>query len=351
MIDVLVLDDSALMRSLLREIVDSQPDMRVVGAAADPYAAREMIKQLNPHVLTLDVELPKMNGLDFLEKLMRLRPMAVVMISSLTAAGSESTLRALELGAIDFVAKPALGVKDGVLALEAEIVEKIRIAAAARVTRLAPAVRAGEPLSPRSPLESTEKIVVVGASTGGTKALAQLVSALPADAPAMLIAQHMPEVFTNSFAQRLDAMSALAVKEAAEGERILPGHAYIAPGGMHLRVAKRGSNYVTAIGDDAPVNRHRPSVDALFLSAAASIGKNAIGVIMTGMGSDGAAGIRALHDAGAATIAQSEASCVVFGMPKSAIATGGVDVVVDLDAIAGEIYAQLSAKGGRAFRT
>lgn len=355
-IKVLIVDDSALIRALLREIIDAQPDMCAVGAAADPLAARELIKSLNPDVLTLDVEMPRMNGLDFLERLMRLRPMPVLMISSLTAAGSEATLRALELGAVDFVAKPALGISDGLASLAEELTDKIRAAAGARVSRLAPLVvdekRSADAVLPRrtNQLASTEKLIFIGASTGGTEAIARVVELLPPDAPGVCITQHMPPLFTKSYAARLDGLCQIQVKEAEDGERILPGHAYLAPGDRHLLVVRRGANYVCELSDGPPVARHRPSVDVLFRSAANVAGKNAIAAILTGMGDDGARGMHEMHQAGAYTIAQDERSCVVFGMPKAAIATGGVNAVVPLAAVAAKIMASVDALGKRAIR-
>jgi len=356
MIDVIVVDDSALMRRLLSEIINAQQDMRVVAKAQDAYAARDLIKRHNPQVLTLDIELPKMSGLDFLEKLMRLRPMPVLMISSLTARGSEATLRALELGAVDFVAKPSLGIENGVKELADEIVEKLRIIASARVSRfgarpIAAALPADAALPRRTArMASTEKLLIIGASTGGTEALATILEQLPHDAPAVLIAQHMPPVFTRTFAERLDRTCRIAVREAVDGERILPGHAYIAPGDLHLMVSRHGSNYVTALSTAPPVNRHRPSVDVLFRSAANVAGKNAIGIILTGMGSDGAEGLLEMREAGAHTIAQDEASCVVFGMPKSAIALGGACEVQPIGTIAAVVLERLTELGPRAIR-
>jgi two-component system, chemotaxis family, protein-glutamate methylesterase/glutaminase len=351
-IRVIVIDDSALIRRILTGIIDAQPDMEVVAAAPDPLVAREQIRALAPDVITLDVEMPKMDGISFLEKLMRLRPTPVVMVSTLTERGSETTLRALELGAIDFIAKPKIDIAQGMHDYAAEITDKIRIASAARVQRRAPAVepaRNADTVLPLRPAAgaSTEKLIIIGASTGGTEAIRHVLEPLPPDMPGIVIAQHMPEAFTRSFARRLDGLCRITVKEAEHGERILPGHAYIAPGHSHLLVRRSGANYVAELSQEAPVNRHRPSVDVLFRSAANQVGRNAIGVILTGMGKDGAAGMREMKDAGASTIAQDEHSCVVFGMPKEAIACGGVDDVLPLGAIARAVIAQVAQKGGR----
>lgn len=351
-ITVLCVDDSALIRQVMTEIINSQPDLQVVGVAADPLVARDMIKALNPDVLTLDVEMPRMDGLEFLEKLMRLRPMPVVMVSSLTERGSEIAMRALELGAVDFVTKPRLGMRDGLLQYADEIGDKIRAAACARVrarpVRSAAAPAALEPL--RKPFLSTEKLIVIGASTGGTEAIREVLQPLPADSPAVLIAQHMPSGFTRSFAQRLDGLCRIRVKEAEHGERVLPGHAYIAPGGWHLALGRSGANYMAQLNQDEAVNRHRPSVDVLFDSVARHAGVNAVGVLLTGMGRDGAAGLARMRQAGAYTFAQDEASCIVFGMPREAIALGGVDEVRPLHEMAGAVLAHLSTFGERVSR-
>lgn len=347
-IQVLCVDDSALVRGLMTEIINSQPDMQVVATAPDPLVARELIKRHNPDVLTLDVEMPRMDGLDFLEKLMRLRPMPVLMVSSLTQRGSEVTLRALELGAVDFVAKPTLGVREGLLEYAATIADKIRAASRSR-----PRSAATAPVTPlrlQRPLASTEKLIIVGASTGGTEAIRTLLQPLPPDSPAILITQHMPAGFTRSFAQRLNNLCAITVSEASEGERVLPGHAYIAPGDQHMRLARSGANYIIELDQSEPVNRHRPSVDVLFHSAAQVAGKNAIGAILTGMGRDGAAGMLAMRNAGARTLAQDEASCVVFGMPREAIALGGVDEIVPLARMSERLLANLAQLGDRANR-
>ncbi|WP_422089147.1 protein-glutamate methylesterase/protein-glutamine glutaminase [Variovorax sp.] len=340
----------------MTEIINSQSDMTVVGTAADPLVARDLIKVTNPDVLTLDVEMPRMDGLEFLEKLMRLRPMPVVMVSSLTERGSEIALRALELGAIDFVTKPRLGVRDGLLNYTELIAGKIRTAASARLlpSRHAAAARSASDAPQesllRSPLLSTEKLIIIGASTGGTEAIREVLQPLPPDSPAVLIAQHMPAGFTRSFAQRLDGLCRINVKEAEHGERVLPGYAYIAPGGFHLSLGRSGANYVAHLDQEPPVNRHRPSIDVLFDSAAKYAGKNAIGIILTGMGKDGAEGLLRMKRAGAHTLAQDEASCVVFGMPREAIALGAVDDVSPLSEVSRRVLAHLRTFGERANR-
>jgi two-component system, chemotaxis family, protein-glutamate methylesterase/glutaminase len=350
-IRVVVVDDSALVRSLLAEIINRQPDMQCVGAAADPLAAREMIRELDPDVITLDVEMPRMDGLEFLSRLMRLRPMPVVMVSTLTEQGAEITLRALELGAIDFVAKPRIGVSQGLSELASDIVDKIRVAAAAQVKRLAspapaaaaaPGAAAARPAAPLPRLASTEKIICIGASTGGTEAIREVLAPMPADAPAIVITQHMPPGFTTSFATRLNGLCKIRVAEARDGERILPGHAYIAPGGRHLRIERSGSNYVAVVDDTEPVNRHRPSVEVLFKSCARVIGPNAIGIMLTGMGADGASAMREMKDAGSYNYVQDEASCVVFGMPRMAIQHGAAHEVLPLTQIAPAVLTRLA---------
>jgi len=357
-IKVLCVDDSALIRSVMTEIINSQSDMTVIGTAADPLVARDLIKATNPDVLTLDVEMPRMDGLDFLERLMRLRPMPVVMVSSLTERGSEIALRALELGAIDFVTKPRLGLRDGLLDYTEVIAGKIRAAHAARLLPRRPGVPArgtaaeAAPLEAplRSPLLSTEKLIIIGASTGGTEAIREVLQPLPPDCPAVLIAQHMPAGFTQSFAQRLDGLCRIRVKEAQHGERLLPGHAYIAPGAYHLSLARSGANYLAQVDQAPPVNRHRPSIDVLFDSAARHAGKNAVGVILTGMGRDGADGLLRMKQAGAYTLAQDEASCVVFGMPREAIALGAADEIAPLGEMSRRVLAHLRTFGARANR-
>ena len=354
-IKVLIVDDSALIRSVMKEIISSQPDMEVVGVAPDPIIARDLIKQTNPDVLTLDVEMPRMDGLDFLEKLMRLRPMPVVMVSSLTERGSEITLRALELGAVDFVTKPKMSIQSGMLEYTEMIADKIRAASKARIKSRAlvpggATVPAGELPLIRNPLTSSEKLIIIGASTGGTEAIKDFLMQMPSDCPGILITQHMPPGFTKSFAQRLDSLCKIGVKESEGGERILPGHAYIAPGHSHLQLVRSGANYMTQLDQGPPVNRHRPSVDVLFHSAAVAAGKNAVGVILTGMGKDGALGMLEMKNAGAYNFAQDEASCVVFGMPREAIAVGGTHEVGALSALPGMVLGYLATHGSRALR-
>jgi two-component system, chemotaxis family, protein-glutamate methylesterase/glutaminase len=361
-IRVIVVDDSALVRSLLSEIINRQKDMECIGVANDPLIAREMIRELNPDVLTLDVEMPRMDGIEFLGRLMRLRPMPVVMISTLTERGAEVTMRALELGAIDFVAKPRIGLADGIKNLSDQIVEKIRVAASAQIRRhVNPSlpVVANESLpqhpqtgAPTSPIKllgrlSTEKLICIGASTGGTEAIREVLTLLPADAPGVVITQHMPPGFTTSFAARLNSLCQITVKEAANGERILPGHAYIAPGGKQFSVTRSGANYVAAVEDGEPVNRHKPSVEVLFKSCAEVAGRNAFGIMLTGMGNDGAKAMREMKDAGSYNYVQDEASCVVFGMPKEAILHGAADEVLPLTAIAPALLAKLSTTTDR----
>ena len=347
---VVVVDDSALVRSLLAAIINGQADMECVGMAADPLIAREMIRALDPDVVTLDVEMPRMDGIDFLARLMRLRPTPVVMVSTLTERGADVTMRALELGAVDFVAKPKIGVADGLRLLADDITDKIRVAAKAQLRRPAAAARAGDPAKAVPAALgrlSTEKIVFIGASTGGTEATKEVLVNLPPDCPAVLITQHMPAGFTTSYAARLDGLCRIRVAEARDGERILPGHAYIAPGGVaHLSVERSGANYIARVVDAEPVNRHRPSVEVMFASAARVVGPNALGIMLTGMGADGAAAMRAMRDAGSYNLVQDEASCVVFGMPREAIAAGAADEVLALAQIAPRLIERLRHGGG-----
>lgn len=350
---MIVVDDSALVRSLLSEIINRQRDMECIGTANDPLVAREMIRELDPDVITLDVEMPRMDGIDFLGRLMRLRPMPVVMISTLTERGAEVTMKALELGAVDFVAKPRVGLASGLNELATQIVDKIRVAAVAQVRR-APARDAlpasgavGAPVSHAVPAVgllgrlSTEKLICIGASTGGTEAIKEVLVQMPADSPAIVITQHMPPGFTTSFAARLNGLCQITVKEAVNGERILPGHAYIAPGGTQFHVARSGANYVAVVDDGPPVNRHKPSVEVLFKSAATVVGRNAFGIMLTGMGNDGAVAMREMKDAGSYNYVQDEATCIVFGMPREAIAHGAADEVLPLGQIAPALIARL----------
>ncbi len=345
-IKVLIIDDSALMRAVLTEIINGAADLNVVGAAPDPIAAREMIKALNPDVLTLDVEMPKMNGLEFLERLMKLRPMPVVMISTLTKGGSEVTLQALELGAVDFIAKPRIENAALLNTYSEEIRDKIRSAYGAR---LSSTPRQKPPVAPRplqAPLSSARlegKLIAIGASTGGTEAIKAVLCDLPAEVPGIVIVQHMPEAFTGSFAARLDSFARVRVIESKGGERILPGHAYLAPGHSHLLVKKTAGGYVTELSQADPVNRHRPSVDVLFHSVAAIAKSNAIGVILTGMGKDGALGMLEMHQAGAWNIGQDQDSCVVYGMPREAAQVGALDEVASLSSVADRVMARLRA--------
>ena len=342
-IKVLVIDDSALMRKLLRGVLERDGDIEVVGTAQDPFDAREKIKQLNPDVLTLDIEMPKMDGLTFLRNLMRLRPMPVVMVSSLTERGADATLAALQLGAIDFIPKPKLDIQEGLEELAAVLVDKVKAASTARPAARAaePSARAGEARAARTITElgTTDRLIAIGSSTGGTEAVAQILAALPADAPGVVIAQHIPEVFSQRWAERMDRESAIAVAEARDGDPILIGHAYVAPGGRHLRVERSGAKYFCRIGLDEPVNRHRPSVDVLFRSVAAEVGRNAVGLILTGMGSDGADGLGEMLRRGSPTIAQDRATSVVWGMPGEAVKRGHAAEVLPLEQIAARALA------------
>ena len=346
---VLIVDDSALVRRLLAEILEADESMEVVGTAMDPYGAREKIKRLAPDVLTLDVEMPKMDGLTFLGNLMRLRPMPVVMVSSLTERGAEITLRALELGAVDFIAKPKIDLTRSLAEYSEEIIRKIKIAASANVRTMRPRpppLRAPLPrLSAdsvlakhsRTTVQATDCIIAIGASTGGTEAIKEVLMQLPVDAPAIMISQHIPEAFSRPFAQRMDSVTAMTVREAAEGDQILPGHVYIAPGNRHLMVVRDGSHCVCQLNEGPLVNRHRPSVDVLFRSVAQIVGGNGVGVILTGMGDDGAMGLLEMRDAGAYTVAQDENTSVVWGMPGEAVRLGGATEVLPLGWIASRL--------------
>jgi len=341
-IKVLIIDDSALIRKMLTEILTSDKAIEVVGTATDPIAAREKIKRLNPDVLTLDVEMPKMDGVSFLANLMRLRPMPVVMVSSLTESGADITLQALELGAVDFVTKPKIDVASGLDEYASEIIEKVKVASIAKVRPLntkrielevAPKLTADAILNkqdvPRH-FKTTDKLIAIGASTGGTEAIKDVLMRLPANTPGTVITQHIPEAFSRPFSERMNSVSAMTVSQAEDGQQILPGHAYIAPGGKHLLVERDGARYICRLNDGPAVSRHKPSVDVLFRSVAQNAGGNAIGVILTGMGDDGANGMKEMKDNGAATIAQDEKSSVVWGMPGEAVKRGGVDDILTL---------------------
>ncbi len=343
---VLVVDDSALVRALLPELLASHPGIEVVGTAADPLIAREKIKRLSPDVLTLDVEMPRMDGLTFLRNLMRLRPMPVLMVSSLTEAGAQVTLDALALGAVDFVPKPRIDVARGLASYRTVLVEKVLQAAAARVSALAGAVPAAACAGPLG-YRTTERLLAIGASTGGTEAIRNVLAAMPADAPATVIVQHIPAAFSAPFAERLHRHSRMTVVEAQDGQPLLAGHAYVAPGGRHLRVVRSGARWHCRLGDDDPVRRHRPSVDVLFESVAAHAGANASAALLTGMGDDGARGLRALRDAGARTTAQDEATSVIWGMPGAAVAMGAAESVLPLQQVAGFLLEAPAADSSR----
>ena len=336
-IRVLTVDDSALMRQALATLLSKDLDIEVVGSAPDPYVAREKIKALNPDVLTLDVEMPKMDGLTFLEKLMRGHPMPVVMVRSLTEAGCQTTLQALELGAVDFITKPKIDLREGMEEVAQDLIAKIKAAASAKVRRetrtLAP--HSVPRMSGSVMIKTTDTIIAIGSSTGGTEAVKDIPVTLPSNTPPILITQHMPERFTKTWADRMNSLCRISVKEAEDGDSVLPGHALVAPGSYHMTLVRSGARYTVRIIQDPPVNRHRPSVDVMFDSIAKYAGSNSIGVILTGMGGDGAKGLQAMKQAGAVTIAQDEATCVVFGMPKEAIKLGCVDKVLPLDDIAG----------------
>lgn len=347
-IKVLVVDDSALIRALLKEIIAADPELLLVGQAPDAYVARDMIKQHNPDVITLDIEMPRMDGLTFLEKLMAGRPTPVVMISSLTEKGADATLRAMELGAIDFIAKPKLGIREGMAEYADEICQKLKDASRARLIRRAPVVASGnEPPSAgsRLPFAGTEKILAIGASTGGTEAIKDVLLQMPANSPGIVITQHMPAGFTRTFAERLDRLTRLNVMEAHGGERILPGQAYIAPGGKHLLVVRSGANYETRLSDSEPVWRHRPAVDPMFESLAECAGQNVVAALLTGMGKDGARGLLAIRERGGYTFAQDEATSVIYGMPREAVALNAAEEVLPLQSIAAGMLEQCRKRG------
>jgi two-component system, chemotaxis family, protein-glutamate methylesterase/glutaminase len=346
---VLVIDDSALVRTLLAEIINSTPGLELVGAAPDAFIARDMVNQFRPDVITLDVEMPRMDGLSFLEKLMLAKPTPVVMISTLTEEGADATLRALELGAVDFLPKPKLGVVEGIREYSALIVEKIFAAANVKVKALQkrhyPEIASSEKILQKQ-LQGTEKIIAIGASTGGTEAIKNLLIQFPSAMPGIVITQHMPAGFTRTYAERLNKSTRLHVVEAKGDERILPGHAYLAPGGYHLLVVRSGADYQVKLSDAEAVHRHRPAVDVMMESVARAGGKNVIGVLLTGMGKDGAKGMLDIRQQGGYTFAQDEASCVVYGMPKEAVAVGGVDQSLDLSKMGDAILTKIKSMGG-----
>lgn len=349
-IGVLVIDDSALIRKLLTEILNKDPQIEVLDTAADPLIAREKIKKLNPDVLTLDVEMPRMDGITFLRNLMRLRPMPVVMVSTMTEQGAEVTLEALELGAVDYVTKPKIDVVESMDDYAVELIEKVKIASKARVRSIEDRIKTDK-VEPKlsadaiiekkeggkSHLKTTEKIIAIGASTGGTEAIREVLEHMPAGSPGIVITQHIPVAFSRSFANRMNSISALTVVEASDGDQVIPGHAFIAPGDRHLMVERSGARYYCRLNDGPPVNRHIPSVDVLFRSVAQNVGPNAIGVMLTGMGADGAEGMLEMKNNGATNIAQDEKTSVVWGMPGEAVKIGAVDKELPLEQIAGKL--------------
>ncbi len=333
---VLIVDDSALVRQVLTKVIGEDSDLEVVGTASDPFMARDEIKRLNPDVITLDVEMPKMDGVTFLGNLMRLRPMPVVMISSLTEVGADVTLNALELGAVDFVTKPKLDISQGLTDYAHEIVAKIRAAARAKVRPLdiSRTAAAAAKTPPMQRFKTTDRLLAIGASTGGTEAIKAVLATMPADAPAVVITQHIPAAFSEPFAKRLNNSCAMTVCQAQDGQQILQGHAYVAPGDKHLKVERSGARLICRLDDGEPVNRHKPSVDVMFNSIATQVGFNAVGMLLTGMGADGALGLKAMRAAGAPTIAQDEQTSVVWGMPGEAVRIDAADFVLPLERIA-----------------
>jgi two-component system chemotaxis response regulator CheB len=346
-IRVLIVDDSAVVRQTLSEVLSSDPEIEVIGTASDPFVAAERIAEQTPDVITLDIEMPRMDGLTFLQKIMSQHPIPVVICSSLAEEGAASTLKALEYGAVDIIAKPRLGSKQFIEDSRITLCEAVKAAAAVKVGVLRisravePKLTADAILSPatHAMAKTTEKVVAIGASTGGTEALKTLLEVLPPDSPGIVIVQHMPELFTRAFAGGLDGLCQITVKEAESNDTILRGRALIAPGNRHMLLKRSGARYYVEIKDGPLVSRHRPSVDVLFRSAARYAGQNAVGVILTGMGDDGATGMLEMKQAGAMTIAQDEATCVVFGMPNEAIKRGAVDKILPLNLVARSILA------------
>lgn len=342
-VSVLIVDDSAVVRQTLQEILESDEDIEVMGVASDPFVAAEKMRDRVPDVITLDIEMPRMDGLTFLKKIMQQHPIPVVICSSLAESESASALKALELGAVDIITKPKIGTKEFFEESRIHILDSVKSAAKARLDKkpsrmsVEPKLTADVILAKsqsQAMIQTTEKVLVVGASTGGTEALREFLTAMPLDTPGIVIVQHMPENFTRSFAERLNSLCKIHVKEAQHGDSVLRSHALIAPGNRHLLLKRSGARYYVEVNDGPLVNRHRPSVDVLFRSAARYAATNAIGIIMTGMGDDGARGMLEMHEAGSHTIAQDETSCIVFGMPREAIQHGGVDVVLPLHKIA-----------------
>lgn len=349
-IKVLIVDDSAVVRQTLADILSSDPAIEVIGTAADPFIAAERLKHQVPDVITLDVEMPRMDGVTFLQKIMSQHPIPVVMCSSLTDMGSETALKALEYGAVEIIQKPRIGTKQFLEESRVRICDAIKAASMVKAKRIAPRPHLVAPKltadvimekpTSKAMMQTTEKVVMVGASTGGTEALRVFLEALPADSPGIVIVQHMPENFTAAFARRLDGLCRISVKEAQDNDSVVRGRALIAPGNRHTLLKRSGARYYVEVKDGPLVSRHRPSVDVLFRSAARYAGKNAVGVIMTGMGDDGAHGLLEMKQAGARTVAQDEATCVVFGMPNEAIKLGGADFVLPLESIAREVLRQ-----------
>lgn len=342
MIKVLVVDDSAVVRKVLTAELSKSKDIEVVGSAIDPFMARDKIATLKPDVLTLDMEMPRMDGLTFLAKLMKYHPMPVIVVSSVTPKGSDTALRALNLGAVDVVSKP--GSAYSVADLSSTLIEKIRVAASARIVRTQehPTADAARPLQAGSVLQTTHQVLAIGASTGGTRAIEAVLTQLPADTPGTVIVQHMPEAFTAAFADRLNGICRMEVREAKTNDAVVTGVALIAPGNQHMVLRRSGARYSVVVKTGPPVHHQRPSVDVLFHSVAQQAGRNSLGVILTGMGADGAQGLLAMRNAGAHTIAQDEKSCVVFGMPKEAINCGGAEFTVPLGAIPSRVLGLLS---------
>jgi len=345
-IRVLIVDDSAIVRQILSEVLSSDPEIEVIGTAGDPFVATDRIREEVPDVITLDIEMPRMDGLTFLQNIMTQHPIPVIICSTLAEEGAETTLKALEYGAVDIIAKPRFGTKQFLEESRTILCEAVKAAASARVRPISsrpvePKLTADAILSPATGamLETTEKVVAIGASTGGTEALRTLLEALPADTPGIVIVQHMPALFTRAFADRLNGLCTITVKEAESNDTVIRGRALIAPGNHHMLLRRSGARYFVEIKEGPLVSRHRPSVDVLFRSAARYAGKNAVGVILTGMGDDGAKGMFEMRQAGAKTIAQDEESCVVFGMPKEAIKAGAVEKILPLQSVAAAILA------------